>query len=35
MSDNEEDFKPFIDGEFDAFLRETSTLGEFAGNEVF
>jgi len=34
MSDNEEDFKPFIDGEFDAFLRETSTLGEFAGNEA-
>jgi len=34
ISDNKEDFQPFIDGEFDDFLRETSTLGEFAGNEV-
>ena len=34
MKDYEDDFKPFIDGDFDAFLRETSTLGEFAGNEV-
>jgi hypothetical protein len=31
---NSEEFKPFVEEDYDSFLRSIGTLGEFAGNEV-
>ena len=34
MRENEEDFKPFIEDNYENFLQNLQTLGEFGGNEV-
>ena len=34
MRENEDDFKPFIEDNYENFLQNLQTLGEFGGNEV-